>query len=325
MRRCFLCAADMLGPTERSLRFPDGTMRRFALACGSCGVLLQPGADPGPCRRDLEARLRAPSFVPGAEAPYGLDTYTLRTAATSLGRGLIPPEAAARAELSAPHGVLAGQGGLFDLAPGRGDVALGILSRAAELGAVLARLPPHAPWADEVVILLDAAPAEPVPVTVEGFPEGSVRVAARPLGGDFGAQRNALQDLARRPWMLQLDADEDIAPDVGALLPALAALAEQGGALSVGLARRNLVDRVLSAMYPDVQYRLNRAGTRYAGEVHERPALEGWHRGFISLHGTIAHHLDGAHVRARSRRYEAMAPGRGRLEETALLLRPYEA
>ncbi len=256
--------------------------------------------------------------------PYGLDTYTLRTAATAVARRLIPREGAARAELLAPHGALAGQGALLDLAPGRGGVALGLLCRPCELGAVLARLPPHALWADEVAILVDAAVAEPAPVAVEGFPEGGVRVAARPLGGDFGAQRNALQDLALRPWMLQLDADEDIAPEVGALLPALAALADEGEALSVGLARRNLVDGVLSAMYPDVQYRLNRVETRYAGRVHERPALGGWQRGFISLHGAIAHRLDGAHVRARSQRYEAMAPGRGRLEETALLLKPYE-
>ena len=262
MRRCFLCAADMLGPTERSLRFPDGATRRFAIACGSCGMLLQQGAEPGSCRRDLNSRLRAPSFVPGTDVPYGLDTYTLRTAATAVARRLIPREGAARAELLAPHGALAGQGDLFDLAPGRGGVALGLLCRPCELGAVLARLPSHAPWADEVAILVDAAFAEPEPVTVEGFPEGGVRVAARPLGGDFGAQRNALQDLARHPWMLQLDADEDIAPEVGALLSAVVALADEGEALSVGLARRNLVDGVLSAMYPDVQYRLNRAEIR---------------------------------------------------------------
>lgn len=324
MHRCFLCAADMLGSTERSLRFPDGTTRSFALACGSCGVLLVEWADPVECRRDLEARLRSRSFAPGTEAPYGLDTYTLRTAATSLGRGLVPRRGGGRAELLAPHGVLAGQGTLFDLAPGRGGVALGVLCRPGEVEAVLSRLPPHASWTDEVVILVDAPFAEPQPVAVEGFSEGGVRMAARPLGGDFGAQRNVLQELADNRWMLQLDADEDIAPEVGALLPAVAALADEGEAVSVGLARRNLVDGVLSAMYPDVQYRLNRTGTRYTGEVHERPAIGGWQRGFISLHGTIVHHLDGDHVRARSQRYEAMAPGRGRLEETARLLSPFE-
>jgi len=63
---------------------------------------------------------------------------------------------------------------------------------------------------------------------------------------------------------------------------------------------------------------------RFAGRVHERPVLEGgWPRGFISLHGPIVHHLSGAHVRARSRRYEALDPGRGRPEEEEALLRPY--
>jgi hypothetical protein len=68
-------------------------------------------------------------------------------------------------------------------------------------------------------------------VPVAGFPDGGVRVAARPLEGDFAAQRNALQDLARHAWMLQLDADESIEPATGRLLPALAALAHEAGAL----------------------------------------------------------------------------------------------
>jgi len=96
-----------------------------------------------------------------------------------------------------------------------------------------------------VAILIDgpARAAEPVPVA--GFAAGAVRVATRPLDGDFAAQRNALQGLARHRWMLQLDADEALAPETGRLLPALAALAEAEDVVSIGLARANRVDGIL--------------------------------------------------------------------------------
>lgn len=332
MGRCFLCRAAMLAPTERGLVYPDGSRRAFAVACGSCGVLLAEGADPGACRRDLGARLRGPLFEPDAGAPYGLDLYTLRTAATGLGRGVRPIDAQGQAELLEPHGGRAALGALFDLAPADGPpadavrgarVSLGLLCRAGEAEAVLAALPAHAAWTDDAVILVDGGPEPPRPVAVAGFPPGGARSAARPLAGDFAAQRNALQSLARRPWMLQLDADEHLDPGAGALLPALAALADAGEAVSVGLPRRTYVDGVLSDVYPDVQYRLNRAHVRYAGRVHERPGTGGWRRGFIALHGAIEHRLDGARVRARSLRYEALDPGRGRPEEAEALLRPY--
>ncbi len=59
-----------------------------------------------------------------------------------------------------------------------------------------------------------------------------------------------------------------------------------------------------------------------AGRVHERPDRP-WQRSLLFLGGGLLHHLGRAHVEARSRRYEAMAPGGGRLFEEADLLRPY--
>lgn len=325
MRRCFVCSADMIGPSDRHLAYPGGRCRAFPRACGSCGVLLAGDADPAACREDLAGRLSAPVFLSDPDAAYGLDIYTLRTAATRLGLGVRPLDGAGRAELLHPHGEHAARAELFALESGDGrPVSLGLLCRPAELDAVLASLPVQAGWTDDVAILLDgpAAACRAVPVT--GFPDGAVRVAARPLDGDFAAQRNALQDLARRGWMLQLDADEGLDAAAGRLLPALAALAEAGDAVSVGLARANRIDGVLSDVFPDVQYRLNRRKVRFGGRVHERPVLDGgWPRGFIALHGTIAHHLSRAHVLARSRRYEALDPGRGRPEEEEALLRPY--
>ncbi|MEL6061915.1 MULTISPECIES: hypothetical protein [unclassified Methylobacterium] len=325
MRRCFVCAADMLGSSVRALTYPDGRRRTFPRACGSCGVLLAHDADPAACREHLARHLAAPVFVSDPEAPYGLDIYTLRTAATGLDRGIDPLDAAGRAALRHPHDQNAARADLFPLAEaGRPPVSLGLLCRPAERDAALASLPERAGWTDDVVILLDGPARAPRAVPVAGFPDGAVRVAARPLDGDFAAQRNALQDLARHAWMLQLDADESLDPAAGRRLPALAALAEAGDAVSIGLARANRVDGVLSDVFPDVQYRLNRTRVRFAGRVHERPVLDGgWPRSFIALHGVIAHRLEAAHVRARSRRYEALDPGRGRLDEEAALLRPY--
>ncbi|MCJ2059043.1 hypothetical protein MKL09_21190 [Methylobacterium sp. J-048] len=317
----------MLAPSTRSLDFPGGRQRLFPLACGSCGVLMEPDADPERCWRDLAQRLAAPVFVTDPEAGYGLDLYTLRSAATRLGRGVRPLGPVDRAALLQPHSARAAQGVLYDLdGAERRPVALGVICRPAERESVLATLPAQAAWTADVVILLDA-PASPArAVAVPGFAPGTVRVAARPLAGDFAAQRNALQDLARAPWMLQLDADEALDPATGARLPALAVLAEAGDVVSVGLPRCNHVDGILSDVYPDVQYRLNRTTVRYAGRVHERPALPGgWKQSFIALHGAIDHALTGAHVRARSQRYEALDPGRGRPEERDALLRPYRA
>lgn len=325
MRRCFVCAADMLGPSGRSLVYPSGRRRFFSIACNACGVLMEPVCDPERCRDHLAARLDRAVFRPDADACYGLDIYTLRIAATRCGRGVRPLGREDREALLNPHAERAAQAELFPLDPAVGrPVSLGILCRAIERDAVLTALADHAAWTDDVVVMLDADAATPSAVPVPGFPIGSVRVTARPLGGNFAAQRNALQDLARHSWMLQLDADEDLAPADGRLLPALAALAEAGNVESVGLARYNRVDGVLSDVFPDVQYRLNRTAVRYAGLVHERPVLAGgWSRSFISLHGAIEHRLSFAHVRTRSRRYEALAPGRGRPDEALALLRPY--
>ncbi|MCP1551002.1 MULTISPECIES: hypothetical protein [Methylorubrum] len=325
MRRCFVCAADMLVPSERHLIYSDGRRRLFPLACASCGVLLEREADASGCRAHLADALTKSAFVSDPDAPYGLDLYTLRTAATRFGRGTRPLDPEGRAALLHPHDERAARAALYTLdASDKLSVSLGLLCRPSEVDAVLASLPAQADWTDDVTILLDTDITPPGAVAVAGFPAGAVRVAARPLAGDFAAQRNALQALARHAWMLQLDADETLDPATGRLLPALVALAEAGAVRSIGLTRSNRVDGILSDVYPDVQYRLNRTDLRYAGRVHERPQLAGgWPESFITLHGGIEHRLNRAHVAARSRHYEALDPGRGRLEEAEALLRPY--
>jgi hypothetical protein len=315
----------MIAPTGRHLIFADGRRRDFAFACQSCGVLLADGADPAAALAHLDEALGGAVFESESQAPYGLDLYTLRSAATRLRLGIRPLGGEDRAALRHPHSPRAARAALFPLAEGPSrPVSLGLICRAQDEAAVLATLPAHAAWTDDAALLLDGGETAPRAVEVPGFPPGGVQVASRPLAGDFAGQRNALQALARHGWMLQLDADETLSPETARLLPALAALAEAGQVVSVGLPRENRVDGVLADVYPDVQYRLNRAGVAYAGRVHERPALAGgWPRSMIALHGAIVHHLSRAHVLARSRRYEALDPGRGRPEEEAALLRPF--
>ncbi|MBE7199395.1 MAG: hypothetical protein INR70_16560, partial [Parafilimonas terrae] len=185
MRRCFVCAAAMLEPTGRALTYPTGRRRAFSRACGSCGVLLAEGADPAACRAHLTRHLAASIFLSDETAPYGLDLYTLRIAATRLGRGIRALDAQGRAALRHPHDAWAARADCFALdGESRRPVSLGLLCRPAELDPVLAALPGAAGWTDDVAILLDGPASLPQAVPAAGFRDGAVRVASRPLDGD---------------------------------------------------------------------------------------------------------------------------------------------
>ena len=316
--RCFVCGARDLRPTDRTLRYGDGRQRPFRLACASCGVLLDDPGAMADARHHAERALAGDRYASDFEAPYGLDIYTLRTLASAHGRAVRPSGPEQAKALISPHAALAADAALIDPpSSAQAAITLAILCRATDAPAVLARASAYPAWTDDVLVLVDAETAEALPE------RAGVRVAARPLAGDFSKQRNAAQDLARHAWVFQLDADETVD---AALFAALGRLATGAGAevRSIGLPRRNLVDGVLSDLYPDTQYRLNRRDVRYGGRVHERPALGSWRESFIALPGAIQHHLDRAHVEARSQRYEAMAPGGGRLFESEALLRPFQ-
>ncbi|MEW5774861.1 MAG: hypothetical protein AB1916_15185 [Thermodesulfobacteriota bacterium] len=124
-------------------------------------------------------------------------------------------------------------------------------------------------------VLWDAAepPAAPPACAVPA------RHMARPLRKDFAAQRNALLATLGPGWTLVLDADERLAPQTWALLPALAAAAETAGAAALALPRLTLYpdqDHVLAGfgLWPDLQVRLfrNTPGLHYERPVHERLA-----------------------------------------------------
>lgn len=148
-------------------------------------------------------------------------------------------------------------------------------------------------------------------------------IAAHPLAGDFAAQRNRLQAMAGEGWVLQIDSDEAPDPTLIAALGWLTAEADRDGLRSLGIARRNHVDGRLSALYPDIQYRLNRADVRFANRVHERPVVP-FEQTSLALAGAIDHHLTGTRVRERTQIYERMSDGAGRPEDEALLLRRFD-
>ena len=199
-------------------------------------------------------------------------------------------------------------------------VTLGVLTSARDLGVALRLADRLGPSFGGAAILLDASAAPTI-----DRPPGTT-LSARPLEGHFGAQRTALQRLARTPWMLQLDTDEDIAASALARLPALLRAAERDGVAALGLPRRNRVDGMMSDHYPDPQYRLCRRTVTYESQVHERPLLTSRaRRTRLALGVTIEHAIDGARVRQRTARYDAMSAGATdtarRGDEAALLTR----
>lgn len=122
-----------------------------------------------------------------------------------------------------------------------------------------------------------------------------VRHLARPLAGDFAAQRNAYLAECRTRWILSLDADERLTP---AGWEACRRLAARGDANQAGgfylprktLARNNRGILAGHGLWPDLQLRLFRwnGGVAYERPIHER--LTGVRGPFgIALNASILH------------------------------------
>ena len=183
-------------------------------------------------------------------------------------------------------------------------VTLGVLTDRAGLDTALALADGMTAPLSEAVLLLDAEAAPDIALPPR------TRLHARSLGGDFGTQRTALQRLAACPWVLQLDTDETVQPEILRRLGGFVRAAERDGIAALGLPRRNLVDGAQSDHYPDPQYRLCRRTVAYEGKVHERPRLLSPARqSRLALGLRIDHRLNGARVRARTARYDAMSEG----------------
>jgi len=199
-------------------------------------------------------------------------------------------------------------------------IGLGIMARPADANDIVEIATDYRTAFAQIVVLLDGSANEASDLAAR-IPW--VEVAHHPLADNFAAQRNRLQDALQTRWVLQIDTDERLD---GALLDALGwlvAAADRDELRSLGVSRRNLVDGVQSASYPDIQYRLNRSDIRFAGRVHERPVVP-FVESSLALAGVLEHRLDGERVRERTRIYEAMSTGAGRPEDEALLLAPFD-
>jgi hypothetical protein len=166
-------------------------------------------------------------------------------------------------------------------------LTLAVLARAEEPG-LEAFFQAVRGLATRAVMLWDAPEVPPAARAGEvlGIP---VRHLARPLAGDFAAQRNALLQACPPGWVLSLDPDERPGPGFAAALARIMAAEDVGGAYFPRLTLYPDATRakVGHGLWPDWQLRLFRwnasAGPRYVRPLHER--LEG-------LSGTVVLALD---------------------------------
>ena len=130
-----------------------------------------------------------------------------------------------------------------------------------------------AAWADEIVVV----DAESTDKTVALAREFTDRVWVRPWPG-FAAQKNFAIEHAEGDWILSLDADEQVTPELRERVRSI--LVADGPADGYALPRRNMFwGRWVrhGGLYPDSQLRLfrRRAG-RFVGDgVHESVNVDG--------------------------------------------------
>lgn len=160
-------------------------------------------------------------------------------------------------------------------------------------------------WADEVIVV----DAESTDKTVPIAREFTDRVFIRPWPG-FAAQKNFGVEQARGDWILSVDADEEVSPDLREEIEAV--LAAPGPACAgYHIPRRNLFwGRFIrhGGLYPDRQLRLFRRGRgRFVDRaVHESVEVDGT---VGRLRGALVHrsYRDVADFLARADRYSTLA------------------
>lgn len=211
-------------------------------------------------------------------------------------------------------------------------LTLGVIAAPTARRDVIDLCADLAKLAGRVVVVLDTVDAaaaatleEELRASLREAGDGLVLVVGRQLDGDFATQRNQIQERAVTDWVLQLDCDERLTDGTKRRLAAMIDDAEREGWSAVGLTRRNVVDGMVSALYPDVQYRLLRRSVRYTRAVHEYPLLRHDQKSFVHLGAEIIHRLDGERLLRREAFYEAIQDGAGRTDDTALLRMPLES
>ena len=130
-----------------------------------------------------------------------------------------------------------------------------------------------AAWADEIIVV----DAESTDKTVEIAREFTDKIWTRPWPG-FAAQKNFALDQATRPWVLSLDADERVSPDLHMAIQE--ACSREYEAAGYSIPRKNIFWGSWvrhGRLYPDYQLRLFRRGRgRFVEQsVHESVKVDG--------------------------------------------------
>lgn len=128
-------------------------------------------------------------------------------------------------------------------------------------------------WADEVVVV----DAESTDKTVQVAREFTERIWIRPWPG-FAVQKNFALEQARGEWVLSLDADERVTPELRREIEAV--IAQGGPADGYAIPRKNIFWGAWvrhGRLYPDYQRRLFRRGRGRFLEraVHESVEIQG--------------------------------------------------
>jgi glycosyltransferase involved in cell wall biosynthesis len=129
-------------------------------------------------------------------------------------------------------------------------------------------------WADEMIVVVDQASRD---ATLQIARRRAGTVIARPFD-DFASQRNAGLDLATTDWVLSIDADERVTPELKAeILGILGDPAPRVGAYRIPIRSRILGRRfAYSGTQHDLPTRLfRRTAARWTGLVHETLTFAG--------------------------------------------------
>jgi glycosyltransferase involved in cell wall biosynthesis len=148
-----------------------------------------------------------------------------------------------------------------------------VLARDEE--AIIERCLRALAWADERLLMLDASTTDRTEQLAQPLVD---RIVKRELT-DFASQRNAALDLATGDWVLFVDADEEVSPDLAEEVRAT--VAQPQGRVGFWVPRHNIIcGRWVryAGWYPDYQLRLLRRGrARFDPRrlVHEVAILDG--------------------------------------------------
>ena len=161
------------------------------------------------------------------------------------------------------------------------SVAIITLNEEANLARTLASVA----WTDEIVIV-DSGSTDK---TLDIARQFNAKIFVEPWRG-FGAQKNFALRQCSGDWLLSLDADEEVSPELAAEIREVTASGESTAAYS--MPRRNLFQNKWlrhGGMYPDRKLRLIRNGVAWFEErpVHEDIKFDG---AVGQLRGDLIHH-----------------------------------